>query len=123
MNAKTKKYSIRYLQSESRWVICPAQHGETEPMSFKQARIETLKHNTKPQPEPVQFESMEISSGLGIGGYGSDDYNIWTEHDRVSHPERSGCRRGGTRYDEACRKCGRVTEICNDCELCENCHE
>jgi len=76
----------------------------------------------KGQPKPqAEWTSMDISSGLGIGGVGSDDFNLYTEQpttsDVVSHHEW-----GGTRYDEACARCGKITEICNDCELCEDCH-
>lgn len=68
-----------------------------------------------------QFQSMDISSGLGIGGFGSDDLNI--NFDIIEAEIHQSCSWGGTRYDEACARCGRVTDICNNCELCENCHE
>lgn len=78
-----------------------------------------------PRAEPLKisspFVSMDISSGFGIGGVGSDDHNMSIEPAGVSYV-RQGCKWGGTRYDEACAGCGRVTAICNDCELCENCH-
>jgi hypothetical protein len=41
---------------------------------------------------------------------------------RVPEPVKK-CRHGGTRYDEQCAGCGRVTDICNYCELCRNCHD
>jgi len=78
-------------------------------------------------PEPAktiikqEWQSMDISSGLGIGGVGSDDFNI--NSDIIEIENQKSCSWGGTRYDEACARCGRVTEICNDCELCEKCHE
>ena len=28
----------------------------------------------------------------------------------------------GTRYDEKCSGCARITDICNDCEMCRGCH-
>lgn len=67
-----------------------------------------------------QFQSMDISSVLGIGGVGSDDFNV--NSDIIETEIQQSCSWGGTRYDEACARCGRVTDICNDCELCENCH-
>jgi len=71
------------------------------------------------QRRAVEFDDIE--SGLGIGGVGSDDYNIATEGDtHYHHTHKCG---GGQRYDEQCAACGRVTAICNDCELCERCHE
>lgn len=79
------------------------------------------KASATPSPA-IEPEPFEISSGLGIGGFGSDDYNIWIENDINPKTERVGCERGGTRYDEACANCGSVTAICNDCELCEKCH-
>jgi hypothetical protein len=74
------------------------------------------------QPAPLAWEPLDISSGLGIGGTGSDDYNISTEAD-VDYNVRGTCKWGGTRYDEACEICGQITAVCNDCERCENCHE
>lgn len=68
-----------------------------------------------------QYQSMDISSGLGIGGVGSDDFNI--NSDIIETEIQQSCSWGGTRYDEACARCGRVTDICNNCELCESCHE
>lgn len=68
-----------------------------------------------------QYQSMDISSGLGIGGVGSDDFNI--NSDIIGTENQQSCLWGGTRYDEECDRCGRVTEICNDCNLCEKCHE
>lgn len=92
-------------------------------MGLSRKQAEQIAGDTvEQQPAKQEYQSMDISSGLGIGGYGSDDYNIWTSGDTISHPERDGCKWGGTRYDEACANCGRITAICNDCELCEKCH-
>lgn len=60
-------------------------------------------------------------SGLGIGGVGSDDHNIGN-----TGPDpyiRGHCSHGGYRYDEQCANCRRVTAICNECELCDRCHD
>lgn len=80
-------------------------------------------------PEPmkstltIRFESMDISSGFGIGGHGSDDHDMKFETDRGSNV-RPGCQwKHGTRYEENCEKCGRFSfEICNDCGCCGRCH-
>lgn len=71
------------------------------------------------------WASGDIDSGLGIGGVGSDDYNIGTEYaPSVNRFNGAGkCSWGGTRYDEECARCGCVTAICNDCELCDSCHD
>lgn len=71
--------------------------------------------------KPKDF-SAEISSGIGIGGAGSDDHNIASENFASSIPGHQGRCGSGQRYDESCAGCGRVTAICNDCELCEKCH-
>jgi hypothetical protein len=68
-------------------------------------------------------ECPEITSGLGIGGIGSDDYNIRNTGEppvgRATAPNRTpGIRGFGTRYDEPCEACHRVTEVCNDCGCC-----
>ncbi len=33
------------------------------------------------------------------------------------------CQNAGTRYDEECRDCHKIKDICNECERCEECHE
>lgn len=77
----------------------------------------------KPRPEPeTEPETLDITSGLGIGGAGSDDYNIHTERDTMSL-DNVGCTwEHGTRYDERCSSCGRVGEVCNRCGCCKRCH-
>lgn len=87
------------------------------------------KPTPRQNPEPLKstptlrFESMDISSGLGIGGVGSDDFNINTENNLPSSGS-AGCKwEHGTRYDENCESCGRYSlEVCNDCGCCERCH-
>ena len=70
--------------------------------------------------------SADITSGLGIGGHGSDDYNINTAEPHVSPlpPQpRHGFGSGGTRYDEQCERCRYVGEVCNNCGCCRrHCH-
>jgi hypothetical protein len=71
--------------------------------------------------QPEISQPTEISSGLGIGGIGSEDFNINTETPIPSYYEHK-CGRG-QRYDEACERCHRVTVVCNDCGRCERCHD
>ena len=75
------------------------------------------------KPQAAGWVSMDISSGLGIGGVGSDDFDVNSDLAAGSYTITPPHKWGGTRYDESCARCGRVTEICNDCELCENCHK
>lgn len=67
-------------------------------------------------------ECPEITSGLGIGGLGSDDYNLASEY--MPPAAESGSGRGfgiyGVRYGEACDKCNRIAVVCNRCGNCEN---
>ena len=64
-----------------------------------------------------------MSSGIGIGGAGSDDYNIHTERDTASMYQASkkltAFGAHGQRWDEECGQCGRATAVCNDCDCCE----
>lgn len=46
------------------------------------------------------YEPIEISSGLGIGGYGSDDYNILTERPAEYNRPKSESR------GKFCHYCG-----------------
>lgn len=48
------------------------------------------------------LECPEITSGLGIGGIGSDDYNIWTEGEQPTRTSYD-TGRGGRRLD-----CGHI---------------
>jgi len=69
---------------------------------------------------PVEF--ADISSGLGIGGAGSDDYNIHTETDCPT-PTVFG-KRSGQLWQE-CEKPGCHNEpVCATCFMCEarHCH-
>ena len=67
---------------------------------------------------------MDITSGLGIGGAGSDDYNIHTEAPGAyitPKPKRpGGFGAHGIRYDEQCDRCRREGEVCNWCGCCKN---
>lgn len=42
----------------------------------------------------------DIDSGLGIGGYGSEDFNIWTEHRPEPRRPKSQAR------EQSCHYCG-----------------
>ena len=116
---RTQLYKItkEQLESELGKVEYP---GATIPGIYtydeKTNRFTLIAHTPTPVLEP------EISSGLGIGGKGSDDYNIYTERPSTTIYRPHKCGRG-QRYDERCAKCHRVTTVCNDCELCSRCHE
>jgi hypothetical protein len=63
----------------------------------------------------------DTDSGLGIGGHGSDDYNINTPEPVIPQPPaqpRRGFGAQGTRYDERCDSCWRTGEVCNNCGNC-----
>jgi hypothetical protein len=54
MNGTLKlKYSIRFLESESRWVICPVRYGHfgIAPMTLRRAKEEVKKLNQKVEHE------------------------------------------------------------------------
>lgn len=113
----TYKITAEQLQHPDREILYP---GVTEPGEYRYSE----KHNMfYPVSLPVvTYDSMDIESGLGIGGIGSDDHNIHSDYMAVSRQRQHKCG-GGQRYDEACANCGRITVICNDCELCERCHD
>lgn len=67
-------------------------------------------------------ECPEITGGLGIGGAGSDDYNIWTERDSAAPVYKPGnapagaqvCP-AGTTYGQSdpggrCARCGKPAD-------------
>lgn len=61
-------------------------------------------------------DTREISSGLGIGGYGSDDYNIQSESPQTIRPGRRE-RHHNAQLWENCPTCGR--EPVGHCGYCE----
>lgn len=63
-------------------------------------------------------ECPEITSGLGIGGYGSDDYNIHNTGDTEIHNTGQKRRGGGGQLWEPCPKCG-TEPVHLDCGYCE----
>ncbi len=67
-------------------------------------------------------ESMDISSGFGIGGTGSDDYSMATEGERFA-PQFSSHKSSGQLW-QLCAKRGCDNEpVCLDCEYCDrHCH-
>ncbi len=89
-------------------------------------KCEIVKQFTPATVTPARksdWQSMDISSGFGIGGAGSDDYSMATEGDSIA-ANNIGCQwKHGTRYEERCENCSRNSfEICNDCGCCERCH-
>lgn len=71
-----------------------------------------------PKAKPTQTASMDIDSGLGIGGIGSDDYNMSTEDEgpdagyvHGDAPAGTQVCPAGTTYGQAdsggrCTRCG-----------------
>lgn len=121
MNTKNF-YQPKYLQDENRWVVG---FGGNQSRSDVQS-IVTERNSTiviSPVNSVPAWKSMDIDSGLGIGGTGSDDYNINTETD-TGRNSNTGCQwKHGIRYDEKCDNCGRYGMVCNDCGCCERCHK
>jgi hypothetical protein len=85
-------------------------------MTRREAQAEMNRLNAQPN------ESMDVESGLGIGGIGSDDYNIQTERDApgIAHvhgqaPAGSQVCPAGTTYGESdpdgrCAICGQPAD-------------
>ena len=115
----THQITREQLDSELRDIEYP---GVTIPGLYTYDEASNRFTLTQSAPTPAPAFEPEISSGLGIGGIGSDDYNIHTEAP-ITTPYRSHKCGRGQRYDERCAGCHRVTVICNDCELCSRCHE
>lgn len=66
-----------------------------------------------------EWQSMDISSGLGIGGAGSDDFNIHTETDSFV-PQFSKRKSSGQLW-QPCNRRGCDNEpVCLDCEYCDD---
>jgi hypothetical protein len=62
---------------------------------------------------------QEITSGLGIGGTGSDDYNIHTESAGTASVGTGRKRRnGGGQLWEECPRCG-TEPVHVDCGYCD----
>ena len=80
---------------------------------FQSALAEVNRRNAQPK----QIYS-EISSGLGIGGVGSDDYSMATEAEQNA-PEFSKHKSSGQLW-QPCAKRGCDEEpVCLDCEYCD----
>jgi hypothetical protein len=65
--------------------------------------------------------SMDISSGLGIGGAGSDDYNMATEGERYS-PQFSSRKSSGQLWEPCARRGCDNEPSCLDCGYCLDKH-
>ena len=66
-----------------------------------------------------QYQSMDISSGFGIGGAGSDDYNIHTETDSFA-PQFSKRKSSGQLWQPCNRRGCNNEPVCLDCEYCDD---
>lgn len=64
------------------------------------------------------MEHPEITSGLGIGGHGSDDYNINTEQPSPSFSTGRKRPGGGGQLWEPCPRCGKEP-VHLDCGYCD----
>ncbi len=90
-------------------------------MTIRDARREANHLNRQPaQPKQRTPGWTEITSGLGIGGHGSDDYNMATERDNDNAPQFG--RYGGQLWQE-CDVPGCHNEpVCATCLRCEKTH-
>ena len=76
----------------------------------------------KTNSQKLEWQSMDISSGLGIGGIGSDDYNIHTETDSFA-PQFSKRKPSGQLWQPCDRRGCDNEPVCLDCEYCDDhCH-
>ncbi len=104
---RPKGYTVFYLESQQIYVIVSdityqkfysdIPHKGTGLAHREAARLQKELNQVKPTtPEPLHIE--DISSGLGIGGIGSDDYNIHTEAGPVSEYNRDAHSEGDYVY-------------------------
>lgn len=63
-------------------------------------------------------QSMDIESGLGIGGVGSDDYSIHTETPVSYASKTTGRKMARGQLWEPCPRCG-TEPVCVDCGYCK----
>jgi hypothetical protein len=119
---KNMKYNIEFNQSLGKHVARADRHGSYP--DWKTAREELIRLNAAPRPEPTPtaksrtWESMDIDSGLGIGGIGSDDYNIHTETEPMNIVTGHSRSNGGGQLWEDCPRCGRQP-VHLDCGYCD----
>lgn len=111
--ALTRSYGVRLV--DGRWL--PTMGPGISGMTIHEARREASRRNAQPlasEPWP------DIESGLGIGGIGSDDFNIGTERDSSYAPQYG--RYGGQLWQE-CEMSGCHNEpVCATCFCCEELH-
>jgi len=79
-----------------------------------QARHLNSQQSNAPK-SPITFD--DITSGLGIGGVGSDDYNINTEQPTPNIPTGKPRPNGGGQLWEPCPRCGEEP-VHLDCGYC-----
>jgi hypothetical protein len=104
------KYKALYVPSRGRWFV-----GAGGMMSRREAQAEMDRLNAQPA-------DMDVESGLGIGGIGSDDYNIHTEAERPGTGYMHGDAPAGTQVcpagttygkadpDGRCTRCGQPAD-------------
>lgn len=70
----------------------------------------------------VSRQHQDITSGLGIGGAGSDDYNMATEAEQFA-PQFSKHKSRGQLWQPCAHRGCDNEPVCLDCEYCdEHCH-
>lgn len=76
--------------------------------------------------EPAEYQSsMDVESGLGIGGAGSDDYSVATQTQSESFAPQYSKHKSSGQLWEPCSKRGCDNEpVCMDCGYCldKHCH-
>lgn len=80
--------------------------------------LQTSKQNIDTSSER---QSMDISSGLGIGGHGSDDHNLWSEP-QISSPQFSAHKSSGQLWQPCANRGCDNEPVCLDCEYCIDRH-
>ena len=113
---KITRQDIRSAQNAT--VLYP---GVTGPGDYAWNESRRTYEPVTPKPltarqQPITFD--DITSGFGIGGVGSDDYNVNTEHEGPHIPTGRPSRNGGGQLWEPCPRCGEEP-VHLDCGYCD----
>lgn len=119
-------YDARWFPEHQKFCACSCPERDGKFNNWRDASREAKRLNAQSKPEskpatqPVDYP--EITSGLGIGGAGSDDYNLTTEAEQFT-PQFSKHKSRGQLW-QPCAKRGCDNEpVCLDCEYCDaHCH-
>lgn len=63
-------------------------------------------------------ETYDITSGLGIGGVGSDDFNIHSDND-IFYPIFQNKKPSGQLWQPCAKRNCNTEPVCIDCEYCD----